>query len=109
MLKEQDILQWLFQMIVEHVEKTGEDERLIRRLEVTDDGLDLHTKDGLHFQIIVQNPSAASAQRRDIGSAFARLSGEGIHLPCSDWETLIEACESMLQYLRSLPGRAKQY
>ena len=106
MLKEQDFLQWLFQLIVEHAEKTDENERFIRRLEVVDEGMVLHTKDGRPFRIVVQTPSAL---RRNADAALSRSSDDDIHLPRPDWETLVEACESMLQYLKSLPGRVKQH
>ena len=104
-MNEQDVLHWLFQLIVDHVEKTDENGRPVRRLEATGEVLDLFTKSGRHFRILVRNPSAASVRGRDIESAPSRSSNKGIHLPRSDWETLVEACESMLQYLKSLPER----
>lgn len=63
MLKEPDVLKWLFQLIVDHTEKMGEDKRLVRRLEVGDEGLDLFTKHGRHFRIIVCRPTATSDSR----------------------------------------------
>lgn len=102
MLKEHDILQWLFQLIVDHVQKTDENEGFVRRLKVDHDGLNLFTKSGENFRIIVQNPSTVSERGRDIESAPSRSSNKGIYLPRSDWEILVEACESMLQYLKSL-------
>ena len=103
MLKEPDVLKWLFQLIVDHTEKMEEYKRLVRRLEAGDEGLDLITKHGRHFRIIVRTPANVSeTEHRNHSTEIGR---DNFHLPRSDWETLVEACESMLQYQKSLPER----
>ncbi|GAA5346966.1 hypothetical protein PLACP1_31270 [Planifilum fimeticola] len=49
-----DLLQWLFQLIVDHVEVADENKQFIRRLEVAGDGLNLYKEDGPFFRIIIQ-------------------------------------------------------
>ena len=103
MLKEADILKWLFQIIVDQTEKSEKDKRIVRRLEIRNEGLDLFTAHGRHFRIIVRRPAAASDSGN--GRRSTETCHDNFHLPRADWEALVEACESILQYLKSLPER----
>lgn len=105
-MNRQDLLQWLFQLIVDHTERTEASERVVSRLKVGDEGLDLITKHGRHFRILVSNPDSASETGQRDHATEARR--DGFHLSRSEWETLVEACESMLQYLKSLAEREER-
>lgn len=101
MITKTDILHWLFQIIVNHLEQYEENARPFVRLETNDNGLDLFTTNGKRFQILVLSPD--QNQKHSSTSKLARENG--IHLPQSGWEDLVDACESILEYLKSLKNR----
>jgi hypothetical protein len=89
MLKE-DVLKWLFQLIVDHTEKMEEDKRLVRRLEAGDEGLDLITKHGRHFRIIVRTPANVSeTEHRNHSTATTSISPDRTGKP---WSKPVNRC-----------------
>lgn len=55
MTDEQDVVRWIFELMVHHLERTDERERAIHRLEVTDQGLEIVAKNGALYRVTVMN------------------------------------------------------
>jgi len=103
----QDVLQWLFEMVVNHMEKMEKHQRPIRRMEADEKGLDLFMKSGLRFRVTV-TPFPFPDEERDGFVKSKDRRDDVIPLSPSDWETLVEACRSVLCFLESLPGKSEK-
>lgn len=102
-----DVLQWMFEMVVNHLEKMEKHPRPIRRMEADEKGLDLFTKSGLRFRVTV-TPFPFPDEARDGFVKSENRRDDVISLSASDWETLVEACRSVLRFLESLPGKSEK-
>jgi hypothetical protein len=100
MVKEQEIAYWLFQLLVEDLEKMDEEERVVRRLEVLDETLDILMKSGEGFKVRVERAdldwrAKGESEMENASSAESNT----IQISVEDWENLLEACEAVLNFL----------
>jgi hypothetical protein len=99
MTDEQDVVRWLFELMVNHLERTDESERAIHRLEVTDQGLDVIAKNGALYRVTVQRIASPPEGKGERDMKTENSSNEVIQVSVSDWSALVEACEAALNFL----------
>src|SRR5690606_15912478 len=99
MTDEQDVVRWLFELMVNHLERTDETERAIHRLEVTDRGLDILAKNGFLYRVTVQRIGSPPEGKGEREMKAENPSNEVIQIRVSDWNTLMEVCEAALNFL----------
>ncbi|GAA5347016.1 hypothetical protein CLV97_12251 [Planifilum fimeticola] len=99
MTDEQDVVRWLFELMVNHLERTDEKERAIHRLEVTDQGLEVVAKNGALYRVTVQRIGSPSEGKGEREMKAENTSNEVIQVSISDWNALVEACEAALNFL----------
>jgi hypothetical protein len=98
MTDEQDVVRWLFELMVNHLERTDEKERAIHRLEVTDQGLDIWTKNGFMYRVTVQRIGSPEG-KGEKEMKEENTASEVIQVSVSDWNALVEVCEAALNFL----------
>ncbi|MDR6227544.1 hypothetical protein [Desmospora profundinema] len=103
--KEREITYFLFDLIVGHMERIPEGQRMIQRIEVNGEGLDFTLREGGHYRMEVKKqPENEIAAAKDGEGAALRGSKYGaeeerVTIPLEDWEKLVQACESLLELL----------
>lgn len=98
---EQDVVRWLFELLVNHLERADEKERAIHRLEVTDQGLDVVAKNGVMYRVTVQKIGFFPEVSEGKGEREMKTENgtEVLQISVSDWNALVEACEAALKFL----------
>lgn len=106
MVKENEIAYWLFQLLVEDLEQMDEEERIVKRLEVSDETLDILMKSGEGFKVRVERADSdwmmEEESSMDNASSMDNTSSAGnsvIQISMKDWENLLQACEAVLNFL----------
>lgn len=103
--KEREITYLLFDLIVGHMERIPEEQRMIQRIEVNDDALEITLREGGHYRLEVKPQTTNETAAQDDGgeaqlrSTDYRLEDEQVTIPTEDWEQLVQACESLLELL----------
>ena len=99
MTDEQDVVRWIFELMVHHLERTDERERAIHRLEVTDQGLEIVRKKRRplpRYRAEDRFPPAGKGERE---MKAENAYNDVIQITVSDWNALVEACEAALNFL----------
>ncbi|MBO2531929.1 MAG: hypothetical protein LOD87_08010 [Planifilum fulgidum] len=99
MTDEQDVVRWIFELMVHHLERTDERERAIHRLEVTDQGLEIVAKNGALYRVTVQRIGSPPAGKGEREMKAENAYNDVIQITVSDWNALVEACEAALNFL----------
>ncbi len=96
--KEQELLIWIFDQLVNQLEQTEEAERPVRRMELMETGLDIILKNGGHYQITVKEKGLPEEEDEQ-GLPVLRETQETIEIPLEDWHAVIDQFEAIHNFL----------
>ena len=100
MEKEREITYLLFDLIVKQLERMSEQNRAIRRVEVTDSSLELTMKTGEEYRIDINRVHLTGEEKgRDYKDGSTAGANEECGLPEEDWARLTHSCETVIQFL----------
>lgn len=101
--KEQEIAYFLFDLIVGHLEQIPEEQRVIQRIEVSENGLNLTLRESEHYRLEVKPLQEDEIEVEDGEEQRVRNSyrdeEERVEIPLDDWNALVQACESLLELM----------
>lgn len=95
---DQELTYLLFDLIVKQLNQMEEDERMIQRVEVVNQDMELTMKDGREYRIEINR---IVATHKELNTAMDSREEEQpeIIIPVEDWEELLKACQKVLQFL----------
>ncbi|OYD06747.1 hypothetical protein [Paludifilum halophilum] len=97
---EKEVVYLLFDLIVHQLDRMKEEERLIQRIEVVDQSLELTMKDGQEYRIQVDQ-TADMAEQQGGGDEMKQSDNVSpmIEITPEEWDELLKACQMVLQFL----------
>lgn len=98
MKNEREITYLIFDLIVKQLEGMSEQNRFIRRVEVTDSSLELTMKRGEEYRIEINRVHPPDEEKGQI-TMMKRQSDEAGKRMAENWEELIHSCETVIQFL----------
>ncbi|SIT05258.1 hypothetical protein SAMN05421790_11150 [Kroppenstedtia eburnea] len=99
MEKEQEITYLLFDLIVKQLEGMSEQNRAIRRVEVTDSSLELTMKTGEEYRIDINRVHLTEEEKGRVTRMDRQQGNRGKQIAEEDWARLAHSCETVIQFL----------